>query len=152
PRWSGSCRSSRQTRSAYPEPRFAPCLGGRPSRAASLLAPRSTTLHPPRGARQEKGRPFYTHQSTVTHPDDATRLSPDRTVDAPHAQRIGLYRLVRELGHGGMGAVFLAVRDDDAFQKRVAVKILRRGMDTDAIISRFRNERQILAGLDHPNI
>ena len=51
-----------------------------------------------------------------------------------------------------MGTVFLAVRDDDAFQKRVALKILKRGMDTDAIVRRFRTERQILAGLDHPNI
>jgi non-specific serine/threonine protein kinase/serine/threonine-protein kinase len=89
---------------------------------------------------------------TVINPDDATRLTPDPSVDAAHARRIGPYRLVREIGHGGMGAVYLAVRDDDAFQKRVAVKVLRRGMDTDAIISRFRNERQILAGLDHPNI
>jgi serine/threonine protein kinase/tetratricopeptide (TPR) repeat protein len=88
----------------------------------------------------------------VTTPNDATRLSPDPSVDAARARRIGPYRLVQEIGHGGMGAVYLAVRDDDAFQKRVAVKVLRRGMDTDAIISRFRNERQILAGLDHPNI
>jgi non-specific serine/threonine protein kinase/serine/threonine-protein kinase len=66
--------------------------------------------------------------------------------------RIGVYRLIRELGHGGMGTVFLAVRDDDAFQKRVAIKILKRGMDSDAIVRRFRNERQILAGLDHPHI
>jgi serine/threonine protein kinase len=51
-----------------------------------------------------------------------------------------------------MGTVYLAVRDDDAFQKRVAIKILKRGMDTDAIVRRFRNERQILAGLDHTYI
>ncbi len=66
--------------------------------------------------------------------------------------RIGPYRLVRELGQGGMGAVYLAVRDDDVFSKRVALKILKRGMDTEAIVRRFRTERQILAGLDHPNI
>ena len=51
-----------------------------------------------------------------------------------------------------MGTVFLAVRDDDVFHKRVALKILKRGMDTDSIVRRFRTERQILAGLDHPNI
>lgn len=51
-----------------------------------------------------------------------------------------------------MGTVYLAVRDDDVFQKRVALKILKRGMDTDSIVRRFRHERQILAGLDHPNI
>jgi eukaryotic-like serine/threonine-protein kinase len=66
--------------------------------------------------------------------------------------RIGPYRLVKELGRGGMGTVYLAVRSDDSFQKRVALKVLKRGMDTDAIVRRFRNERQILASLDHPNI
>ena len=70
----------------------------------------------------------------------------------PIEARIGPYRLVRELGQGGMGTVYLAVRDDDVFSKRVALKILKRGMDTDAIVRRFRTERQILAGLDHPNI
>ena len=66
--------------------------------------------------------------------------------------RIGPYRLIREIGRGGMGTVLLAVRSDDAFQKRVAIKVLKRGMDTDAIVRRFRTERQILASLEHPNI
>jgi hypothetical protein len=51
-----------------------------------------------------------------------------------------------------MGTVYLASRADDAFQKLVAVKVLRRGMGSEAIIRRFRHERQILAGLNHPNI
>ena len=51
-----------------------------------------------------------------------------------------------------MGTVYLAVRSDDAYQKRVAIKVLKRGMDTDAIVGRFRNERQILASLEHPYI
>ncbi len=84
-------------------------------------------------------------------PDDVTRLEiPD--LPAAAGARVGAYRLVRELGQGGMGTVYLAVRDDDAFHKRVALKILKRGMDTEAIVRRFRTERQILAGLDHPNI
>jgi non-specific serine/threonine protein kinase/serine/threonine-protein kinase len=66
--------------------------------------------------------------------------------------RVGPYRLIRELGRGGMGTVYLGVRDDDVFQKRVAVKVLKRGMDTDSIVRRFRHERQILAGLEHPYI
>jgi serine/threonine protein kinase/tetratricopeptide (TPR) repeat protein len=82
---------------------------------------------------------------------DTTHISPGHAASASD-RRIGPYRLVRELGQGGMGAVFLAVRDDDVFHKRVAVKLLKRGMDTDAIVQRFRAERQILAGLDHPNI
>jgi len=66
--------------------------------------------------------------------------------------RIGPYRMVRELGHGGMGSVYLAARADDAYQKLVAIKIIRRGLDTEDIIRRFRSERQILASLEHPNI
>jgi eukaryotic-like serine/threonine-protein kinase len=66
-------------------------------------------------------------------------------------RRVGAYRLVREIGHGGMGAVYLAVRDD-AFRKRVAVKLVKRGMDTAEVLRRFRHERQILAALEHPNI
>jgi non-specific serine/threonine protein kinase/serine/threonine-protein kinase len=65
---------------------------------------------------------------------------------------IGPYRLIRRLGRGGMGTVHLAVRDDDAFEKHVAIKILKRGMDTEAIVRRFRHERQILASLNHPFI
>jgi non-specific serine/threonine protein kinase/serine/threonine-protein kinase len=67
-------------------------------------------------------------------------------------QAVGPYRLIREIGRGGMGAVYLAERADDEFRKRVAIKIIKRGMDTDFIVRRFRNERQILASLDHANI
>ncbi len=67
-------------------------------------------------------------------------------------RRIGPYKVVREVGRGGMGAVYLAVRDDDQYQKRVAIKLIKRGMDSASIIRRFRNERQILASLEHPNI
>lgn len=67
-------------------------------------------------------------------------------------QRVGAYVIVRELGRGGMGTVFLAERADGQFEKQVAIKILSRGADTDEILRRFRAERQILAKLDHPNI
>ena len=67
-------------------------------------------------------------------------------------QRVGAYVIVRELGHGGMGTVFLAERADGQFEKQVAIKILNRGADTAEILRRFRAERQILAKLDHPNI
>ncbi len=65
---------------------------------------------------------------------------------------VGHYRLIKELGHGGMGAVFLAARADDQFRKEVAIKIVKRGLDSEETRRRFRHERQILAGLDHPNI
>ena len=65
---------------------------------------------------------------------------------------IGSYLVTAEIARGGMGAVYLAVRNDDAYRRQVAIKIVKRGMDTDLILRRFRNERQILANLDHQNI
>src|SRR6266536_1579149 len=67
-------------------------------------------------------------------------------------QRIGPYEILREIGRGGMGTVFLAVRADDQYSKQVAIKLVNRGMDTDVILRRFMMERQILANLAHPNI
>lgn len=64
---------------------------------------------------------------------------------------IGPWRLIREIGTGGMGSVYLAERQSE-FHQKAALKLMRRGMDSRSIISRFRYERQILAGLDHPNI
>ncbi len=66
--------------------------------------------------------------------------------------RVGPYRLVSELGRGGMGTVYLAERDDDQYQTQVAIKLVRRGMDTDLILHRFYRERQTLARLQHPHI
>ncbi len=65
--------------------------------------------------------------------------------------RIGRYLITGLIGKGGMGAVYRASRNDD-FRMQVAIKLLKRGTDTDAALSRFRAERQILAGLQHPNI
>lgn len=67
-------------------------------------------------------------------------------------QLIGPFRLMRELGRGGMGTVWLAERDDGQFEQQVAVKLIRTGWDADGMLARFRGERQILAGLTHPNI
>jgi len=67
-------------------------------------------------------------------------------------RRLGPYRIVGEVARGGMGSVFRAVRDDDEYHKIVAIKLIRPDLGGDAIASRFRMERQILAGLDHPNI
>jgi serine/threonine protein kinase/tetratricopeptide (TPR) repeat protein len=67
-------------------------------------------------------------------------------------QTIGPYKLLEEISSGGMGTVYLAVRDDAEYQKCVALKLIKRGMDTKLTVERFRNERQILASLEHPNI
>jgi len=67
-------------------------------------------------------------------------------------RRIGVYQIEAEIGHGGMGEVYRAVRADGQFKKTVAIKVVRRGHDTKAVLERFVHERQILASLDHPNI
>src|SRR5215813_5256345 len=66
--------------------------------------------------------------------------------------RVGPYRVTRLIGRGGMGAVYEAERDDEQFRRQVAIKIIKRGMDTDFVRDRFLRERQILASLDHPHI
>src|SRR5262249_25547144 len=66
--------------------------------------------------------------------------------------RLGPHQILHQIGQGGIGTVYLAERVDHAFQKRVAIKLLKRGMDSDTVRRRFEKERQILADLDHPNI
>ncbi len=85
----------------------------------------------------------------------ASQSQPSSTLNAPvesQAELIGAYRVLRELGRGGMGVVYLAVRDDGAFRKNVALKLLLRECVTTEFISRFKQERQVLAAMDHPNI
>jgi serine/threonine protein kinase len=69
-----------------------------------------------------------------------------------HPKRIGPYDVLGVVGSGGMGTVYRAIRADDQYRKLVAIKLVRKGMDTEPIIQRFRRERQILASLEHPNI
>lgn len=78
---------------------------------------------------------------------DPGRNSSDRAGD-----RVGPYRLVRRLGRGGMATVYLAERADGLWEQRVALKLIRRGLDTEDVIRRFLSERQILSTLTHPNI
>jgi serine/threonine protein kinase len=74
-------------------------------------------------------------------------------LDSPRpGERLGAYRIVREIGRGGMGAVYLAVRNDELYHKQLAINVVKRGMDTAEVLARFRYERQILANLDHPYI
>jgi eukaryotic-like serine/threonine-protein kinase len=80
----------------------------------------------------------------------ATRLRHEGSDRA--GERIGAYAVVKDLGRGGMGTVYLAERADGQFEKRVAIKVLKRGTDTDEVLRRFQIERQILANLEHPNI
>ena len=75
-----------------------------------------------------------------------------RELTAQIGRRIGPFRLLRMLGEGGMGAVYLADRDDAEFAHQVAIKILPHAIGSPQSIARFRDERQILAELEHPNI
>jgi len=87
-------------------------------------------------------------------PDDGTaRSAPTHTADDPLVgAAVGPYRIVRRVGAGGMGAVYLAERDDAQFDQRVAVKLVHAGLAGGDVAARFRVERQALASLEHPNI
>jgi non-specific serine/threonine protein kinase/serine/threonine-protein kinase len=89
-------------------------------------------------------------EKPAVEPITPTRL--DNESSPLSGKRIGPYKIVQEIGHGGMGAVYLAVRADEQVRKRAAIKLVRQGIDNESILRRFRHERQILASLDHPNI
>ena len=78
-------------------------------------------------------------------------VAEEDTVELP-GRAIGRWRLLRELGRGGMGEVWLAERDEGDFVQQAAVKRLKRGMDSVEVLRRFAQERRILAGLNHPHI
>jgi serine/threonine protein kinase len=83
---------------------------------------------------------------------DTVTLSTGEMAEAlPVGSKIGPYQVVREIGSGGMGVVYLAVRQDE-IRKQVAVKVVKPGMDTAFVLQRFRNERRISAAFSHPNI
>lgn len=89
----------------------------------------------------------------------STFLEDSPTADLLSAQsraiagkRVGAYRIIREIGHGGMAMVYLGERDDQHYRKQVAIKMVKPGIDTEQVLHRFRNERQTLAALDHSNI
>ena len=82
-----------------------------------------------------------------TDPDDETLGKPGRSADLP--ERIGPYRILAQIGEGGMGVVYLAEQTKPV-RRRVALKLIKLGMDTKQFIARFEAERQALAMMDHP--
>src|SRR5262245_58579430 len=102
--------------------------------------------------RQELVAAFRSDRSGFTGVVEREAASATDVDDAWTGRRVGPYRIVRPLGRGGMGAVYLAVRDDDQFHKDVAIKTLKFDLDSGPAVARFRHERQILAHLEHPNI
>src|SRR5438552_7651708 len=101
---------------------------------------------------------FSTARSFLETPPTATAaalIAEARKLDGSvshEGRRIGAYRIVRQIGRGGMSRVFLAERADGEFTQQVALKLLRPGLDSEIDRHRFRAERQILASLNHPNI
>jgi len=95
-------------------------------------------------ASYEKSDTFIETPAFETSPFEIEENNEDFT-----GKHIGHYKIISEIGRGGMGAVYLAERADDEFRQRVAIKLIKRGLDTDDIIRRFRHERQILAALNH---
>lgn len=96
--------------------------------------------------------PLDSDVSALLGPDFVEGLAGAHQAHLASGRIVGAYRILRELGHGGMGRVFLAERADGAFQQRVALKILRWVDASEDLVRRFRNERQILAQLEHRDI
>jgi eukaryotic-like serine/threonine-protein kinase len=94
-------------------------------------------------ASHEEAGAFLSGPVLATAPDEHAPLE---------GRRVGAYRIFDEIGRGGMGTVYRAVRDDDAFRKTVALKVVRGGGGSDQVQQRLQRERQILAQLQHPNI
>ncbi|MCP4898670.1 MAG: serine/threonine protein kinase, partial [bacterium] len=88
----------------------------------------------------------------LKHPAGEVLDADVNTEDEAIGSLIGPYRIEKVIGSGGMGVVYLASRADDEYERRVAVKLLHAGQSHDELVRRFRKERQILAGLEHPNI
>lgn len=112
-----------------------------------VLDPR---IGPPQDSRDESSAGI-----APTNPEagDPSVTAPSAEVQDPMVGRqLGAYKLVRRVGQGGMAAVYLAARADDEYSKQVAIKVVQPGLDGHNLLIRFRNERQTLASLDHPNI
>jgi len=84
----------------------------------------------------------------LRQPNDTTEMEP---ISEKPGDRIGRYRLVERIGRGGGGVVYLAEQEEPV-RRRVALKILKLGMDSQSVVARFEAERQALAMMDHPNI
>src|SRR5579863_1249135 len=97
---------------------------------------------------QEAGAEFLNISALQTTQGDAHEAQRQTLI----GQRLGAYQIIKLLGAGGMGEVYRAFRSDDQYRMQVALKIVRGGHDSSFVFRRFKNERQILASLEHPNI
>ena len=134
---------------------FQDALAGEPSQQASVLDAACGDDAGLRAAAEQLLR-AHAHAAGPLDSPPVVRVDPaeaDGGGGPPSGpSRIGAYRILRELGRGGMGTVYLAERDEPGLHMTVAVKVVRRGMDSAFVVGRFRTERQILAALEHPGI
>ena len=105
-------------------------------------------------------------ESTVSEDQDVGRQASARRLDLPVLgglvparfeelrleSQVRPHAMIELIGNGGMGSVYRGVRIDEAYQKEVAIKVVKRGLDLDRVVRQFRRERQIAASLEHPNI
>ena len=123
---------------------FHQTLGLNAAERASILAGESETV------RREVAELIASHESASDFIAGSAADEFGLNANALIGTQVGNYKLVEVVGSGGMGTVFRAVRD--GFEKEFAVKLIKRGMDSDAVLRRFRLERRILSRLEHPNI
>ena len=114
--------------------------------AASLAELRSLLAHHDKAAASATGGAAFMAENA------AVALADTPAQAAAVGQRLGAWEIVRAIGAGGMGEVFEARRADGSYEGRAAVKLLKRGMDSAAVLQRFAQERQALARLSHPHI
>jgi predicted Ser/Thr protein kinase len=126
---------------------FEAALEREPSERATFVA----QACPDGDVQTEVLRLLEAHDATVTLRPSSSPPSPVGS-SSREGQRLGDYEILRLLGRGGMGSVYLARRADDAFQKHVAIKILRSDAASSGVVRRFQREREILAQLEHPHI
>jgi eukaryotic-like serine/threonine-protein kinase len=100
----------------------------------------------------QAGEDFLDSPVSQSHLLWGAEKSAEKNSSPLRGNRIGPYEIVEEIGLGGMGTVYRAFRADDHYHKEVAIKLVNTGRDSGFVLNRFRNERQILASLDHPNI
>jgi len=133
------------------KPLFAAALDLPPAERAALLA---DVCAGDAGLLADVESLISAYDAAGTFLDVPASSSSSRASDAPAEPRagfrIGPYEVIRELGRGGMGVVYLAARADDAFDRQVAIKLVRGGFESAYLAERFRDERQILATLNHP--
>jgi eukaryotic-like serine/threonine-protein kinase len=114
--------------------------------------PMRQAVEPPTGPMQQAQARHIGTPSGPIEQASAEAVEPPIGPIERDGARLGAYRLVRRIGTGGMGEVYLAERDDAQYRKQVAIKMVRSGLPGPTVVKRLRAERQILAHLDHPNI